>query len=420
MAKKGKMMGSSPKGKKSLSDLLKGFDNDAELIEDSSYSNIDEWIPTGSYILNATLSGSLFGGMPNRRSICLAGESGSGKTYIALSICRHAIELGYEILYCDSEGAVDLETVKRIGIDTSKFIITPVCTVEEFSTFCANIVKMVKETIENGEEPPKFMVVLDSLGNLASSKERNDVVEGTGKRDMTKQQLIRSAFRVIGNDFSKYAIPFIICNHTYEAVGSYIPSKVVSGGGGIIYNASVILMLSKAKLEDKDAEAEAKSRGIEMKRTGIIVNIDPQKQRFAKPIKSRMHISFFKQPNPYVGLETFISWENCGICRGKILSLKEYSKLSENEQSLCYEMVDESTGEIMYVQPKETARSWVCRHLCREIPLADLWTSTVFSESVLKELDDNIIKPTFQLPTYENISEMDDIYEIGAIIGDDV
>ena len=60
----------------SMSDLLGKFQNDVELIEDSSYANIDEWIPTGSYILNATLSGSLFGGVPNRRSLCLAGDSG--------------------------------------------------------------------------------------------------------------------------------------------------------------------------------------------------------------------------------------------------------------------------------------------------------------------------------------------------------
>lgn len=203
-------------GNVSITDLLCKFDNDAEIIEDSQYANIDEWIPTGSYILNATLSGSIFGGMPNRRSICLAGESGSGKTYIALSICRNAISMGYDIIYCDSEGAVDIETVKRIGIDTRKFVIKPVGTVEEFATFSANMVKNISEITENGGTPPKIMVVLDSLGNLASNKEKGDVIDGTGKRDMTKQQLIRSTFRVVGNDFAKLGIPFIICNHTYE------------------------------------------------------------------------------------------------------------------------------------------------------------------------------------------------------------
>ncbi|MGL5691078.1 MAG: hypothetical protein ACRDD8_09680 [Bacteroidales bacterium] len=403
-------------GNMSLTDLLGKFDNDAEIIEDSSYAKIDEWIPTGSYILNATISGSLFRGMPNRRSICLAGESGSGKTYIALSICRHAIEMGYSIIYCDSEGAVDIETVQRIGVDTSKFVIKPVGTVEEFANFSANLVKTLTEAIAAGVTPPKIMVVLDSLGNLASNKEKNDVVEGTGKRDMTKQQLIRSTFRVVGNDFSKLGVPFIINNHTYEVVGSYIPTKAVSGGGGITYNASVILMLSKSKLEDKEAEEAAKKRGIEMKRTGIIVNVDPHKQRFAKPIKSKMHISFFKQPNPYVGLEPFINWESCGVCRGKLLEAKAFEKLSPAEQSLCYTKVNSKTGVTQYVFPKDTVRTLVCRHLDEEVPVNMLFTDTVLPLHVLQELDENIIRPTFELPAFEDISADDDIDEIAKDI----
>lgn len=410
MAKKKNTLDTS-KGKRKLSDLLTKFDNTAECIEESAYATIDEWIPTGSYILNATISGSIFGGIPNRRSICLAGESGSGKTYIALAACRHAIEMGYDIIYCDSEGAVDIETAKRLGIDTKHFFITPVGTVEEFSTFCANLVKGINEDVNNGIEPPKIMVVLDSLGNLASSKEKSDVIEGAGKRDMTKQQMIRSTFRVVGNDFSKLGIPFIINNHTYESMSMYQP-KVVSGGGGIIYNASVILMLSKAKLEDKEADDAAKDKNVNMKRTGIIVNIEPQKSRFARPIKTLMHISFFKQPNPYVGLENFISWEVCGICRGKILSFKEYEKLSSSEQATCYELVEENTGEIRYVYPKITARTLVCKHLGAEVPIGMLWTNTVFTPEVLRELDEKVIKPTFELPTYENISDDDDIDEI--------
>jgi hypothetical protein len=87
------------------------------------------------------------------------------------------------------------------------------------------------------------MVVLDSLGNLSSSKEKADTTSGSDKRDMTKQQTIRRTFRVVGNDFAKNAIPFVICNHVYEKVGSYIPGKEISGGGGIKYNSSIILML---------------------------------------------------------------------------------------------------------------------------------------------------------------------------------
>lgn len=211
-------------------------------------------------------------------------------------------------------------------------------------------------------------------------------------------------------DVHQYTLGNGVVSH--NCVGSYIPTKAVSGGGGIIYNASVILMLSKAKLEDKDSEEEAKKRGVEMKRTGIIVTIDPMKQRFAKPIKSRMHISFFKQPNQYVGLEPFINWDSCGVCRGKLYDFKAYSKLSPVEQSICYEKINEETGEMMYVYPKDTVRTLVCKHLNEEVPINMLFTDTVLTEDVLRQLDENIIRPTFELPSYEMINGDDDIDEI--------
>ncbi|MEG1141612.1 MAG: hypothetical protein RSE41_04055 [Clostridia bacterium] len=335
----------------------------------------------------------------------------TGKTYVALSMCRMAQSMGYDILYCDSEGAIDIDTVRRIGVDTKRFIIQPVTTIQEFSHFAANLAKAVKDEVAAGKEAPKFMVVLDSLGNLSSTKEKDDMVSGSGARDMTKQQLIRGMFRVVGNDFAKLGIPWIINAHTYEKVGSYIPGKEISGGGGIIYNASVILMLSKAKLEDKESEDKAKKAGVEVNRLGIVVTATPQKSRFAKPIKVKFHIPFFKQPNPYVGLETYLSWESCGVVRGKLLTYKEYSKMSEVEQSTCYEMADTETGEIMYVWPRITARTLVCQHLGCEIPIDQLWTPKVFSEEVLRKLDENVIKPTFQLPSYESLDDISELTE---------
>ena len=199
---------------------------------------------------------------------------------------------------------------------------------------------------------------------------------------------------------------------SHNCIGSYIPQKAVSGGGGIIYNASVILMLSKAKLDDKESEDKAKRAGVEANRLGVIVTATPQKSRFSKPIKVKFHIPFFKQPNPYVGLENYISWENCGVVRGKLLNYKEYSKLSPSEQSTCHETVNADTGEMLYVWPRITARTLVCEHLGGEVPLDRLWTSTVFTEEVLKRLDDTVIKPIFQLPSYESLNDFDELSEV--------
>jgi RecA/RadA recombinase len=399
-----------------LSDALDKIAPDGALIDDSPFAKIDEWISTGSYILNAALSGSLFGGLPNRRSLVLAGEEGTGKTYIALSICRKAQEMGYDIIYFDSEGSIDKDFVARLGVDTSKVRLQPVNTIEEFNHIAAQIANSFKEMKENKEELPKIMVVLDSLGNLSSLKEVTDSGEGSDKRDMTKQQQIRKLFRVNGLQFAKYGIPFIINNHVYAAIGSYVPGNVVSGGGGIKYNASIIFELSKKKLDDKEAEQHVKDRNIDAVRVGVTITIKPVKQRFARPIRVELHIPFYKKPNPFVGLEKFVSWESCGIMRGKALTKKEFDKLTEAEQKKCREF--ESDKGTLYAFPKDTARTLVCKHLKGETPLTDLFTERVFTHDVLVELDNNLIKPTFMLPSVESL---DDLTEIGdeLELGDD-
>lgn len=405
-----------------LNDLLSKFSPDGAIIEDSLYARIDEWIPTGSYILNAALSGSLFGGMPNRRSLMFAGETGTGKTYIACSIIRNAQALGYFPIYYDSEGSIDVDFVKRLGIDTNAFRIENVNTIEEFATLAAKLNETISELKKQGKVPPKIIVVLDSLGNLSSTKEKEDTTSGSGKRDMTKQQSIRRMFRVIGNDFAKNAIPFILNNHTYASIGSYIPGQTISGGGGAMFNASIIFTLTKSKLTDKDSEDHVKKQGIEATKIGIVVTVHPFKQRFARPIKVQIHIPFYKKPNPYVGLEKFVNWESCGIIRGKMLTTKDYGKLSPSEQKSCKQFtvpVDSTIKNddgIRYALPKDTARTLVCKHLGGEIPISELYTDKVFTHEVLQQLDDNIIKKTFMLPSIESL---DDLVEISGDLLDD-
>lgn len=407
-----------------LNDILSKISPNGDILEDSIYAKIDEWIPTGSYILNAAISGSLFGGLPNRRSMGLGGESGSGKTYVAMSLCRNAQFMGYNIVYCDSEGAIDVDFVKRLGVDPKRFRIENISTIEEFATLSAKLNESIKGMRDAGKTPPKIMVVLDSLGNLSSTKEKEDTTEGSGKRDMTKQQAVRRTFRVVGNDFAMNAIPFIVCAHTYEKIGSYIPGQEVSGGGGLKYNVSILFMLTKSKLTDKDSEDHVKNQNIEGAKVGIVVTCNPIKQRFARPIKVQIHIPFYKKPNPFVGLEKFISWKTCGIIRGKALTEKEYLKMKSNEQEECFEYTIQSEPDKkgvvetikMYAYPKDTARTLVCKHLGGEVPLSELYTEKVFTQDVLHELDNNIIKKTFMLPSIESL---DDLAEVTSDLIDD-
>jgi len=414
-----------------LNDMLNKIAPDGEMIEVNPIAKIDEWISTGSYILNACLSGSIFGGLPNRRSLVLAGEEGTGKTYIALSICRHGIkDNNYDVIYFDSEGSIDRDFVARLGVDTSHVRLQPVQTVEEFSHIAAQITTAFEAMLEKGERPPKTMVVLDSLGNLSSEKETEDTVEGTNKRDMTKQQAIRKLFRVNGLKFAKLGIPFIINNHTYDSMSMYSP-KEISGGGGVKYNASIILVLGKGKLDDADAEKKAKEQNVEAVKVGVTIYVTPFKQRFAKPIKVQLHIPFYKAPNPYVGLEKFVNWEVCGILRGKALTQKQYEKLDpkkgENQKDCLpfdgFDLVPDEKGVIQkvpngvkWVLPWATAKYLVCKHLGGQVPLIELFTEKVFTQEILKELDEKVIKPTFQLP---DINSLDDLEELSEIIDDE-
>lgn len=396
-----------------LDTVLSKISPKGSIITGNTFSKIDEWIDTGNYLLNAQLTGSLFGGIPNSRSICFAGESGTGKTFLTLNACREAQKMGYNIIYCDSEAAVDEDIMRNFGIDPEKVRYQPVATSLEVRHFVANLCDTLRKAKEKGTELPKIMLVLDSLGNLATTKEKVDAASGSEKKDMTKQQDLRSLFRVITTDLAEFKIPFIFTNHTYASIGSYIPGQTISGGGGAIYNASIILQLSKAQLKEDGTN-----------RTGIIVTSKPAKNRFARPIPIKFHISFIRGMNRFVGLEEYMNWETCGIQRGKLITEKEFNKKSPAEQAEIANTrftVERDNGveEVLYFEGKETSRTIAVRHLADSIKPNELFTAKVITQEVLKELDDNIIKKTFMLPNINELNELEDDEIANTILEDE-
>lgn len=195
---------------------------------------------------------------------------------------------------------------------------------------------------------------------------------------------------------------------SHNSIGSFMGGSTISGGGGGKYSPSIIFTLTKSQLTDKDSEEHVKKIGLEKTRVGIVVTLWPYKQRFARPIPVKIHIPFYKKPNPFVGLEKFVNWKTCGIVRGKMISAKEYAKLSTAEQSKCFEFKS-AEGEIVYAMPRDTARTLVCKHLGGEVPLSELYTEKVFTEEVLHELDENVIKPTFMLPSIESLEDLAEV-----------
>ena len=351
-----------------------------ETLDKSTISEIDHYIPTGNYHLNACLTGSLFGGYPNNRAVALAGPSGTGKTYLILNAIKQAQKQGYSIVFYDSENAVDKSLVEKFGIDPKTFRYEPCNTVQEFRSSVTAITDVLIEQKKKGITLPKIMVVLDSAGNLATQKEIDDAKTGSSKADMTRAKLLKSTFRIIMTQFGICKIPFLFTNHTYQTQDLF--SRQVGGGGtGPEYAASIILFLGKAKLKE----------GIEQ--TGIIVTAKPNKNRFAKPTNIKFHISFNKGMNPYVGLEEYIGWDICGIERGRFITEGAFNKLTDPGKADCriHSFTKDKKEVTVYFQPSPTARKICVKHLNDAVDLNQLYTPQVLTEDVLKLIEPQVV-----------------------------
>ena len=213
-------------------------------------SDVSGWVNTGSFSFNALCSGSMYGGIPNNKITALAGESATGKTYFTLGLCDKFLRDNPtgNVLYFDTESAVTSEMIAERGIDPERVGIFPVSTVEEFRH---QAIKIVDSYIELGkDQKTPIIIILDSLGQLSTSKEMADTAEGKGTRDMTRAQVIKATFRVLTLKLGAAGIPLILTNHTYDVIGSMFPQKEMSGGSGLKYAASTIIFLSKRKVKE--------------------------------------------------------------------------------------------------------------------------------------------------------------------------
>tara|TARA_R100000458_G_C8276065_1_gene251241 strand:- start:2131 stop:3186 length:1056 start_codon:yes stop_codon:yes gene_type:complete len=276
-----------------LQSIIKDSGNEyASIVEEGvEGSDITGFINTGSYALNALLSGDIYKGMPDNKIVALAGESATGKTYFALDVCKKFLSDKEDgiVLYFDTEQAITSDMIKERGIDSSRVAIFPVATVEDFRHQCIKIVDKVLEMPKDERKP--MIVVLDSLGMLSTNKEMTDTAEGKETRDMTRAQLVKSTFRVLTLKLGKAHIPLILTNHTYDVVGSYIPMKEMGGGSGLKYAASTIVYLSKKKIKD----------GTDI--IGNIIKCKLFKSRLTKENKQvEVQLSYDTGLNPYFGL----------------------------------------------------------------------------------------------------------------------
>jgi len=233
-----------------LKDIVKEIGDDYTQLA-ADIEEEERFIDTGSYIFNGLVSGSIFGGVSSNKITAIAGESSTGKTYFSLAVVKNFLDNnpdGY-CLYFDTEAAVNKKLLESRGIDLTRLVVVNVVTIEEFRVKALKAVDKYMKMTEDERKPCMF--VLDSLGMLSTEKEIRDALDDKQVRDMTKSQLVKGAFRMLTLKLGQANIPLIVTNHTYDVIGSYVPTKEMGGGSGLKYAASTIIYLSKKKEKDK-------------------------------------------------------------------------------------------------------------------------------------------------------------------------
>lgn len=364
----------------SLVSNMQNVNPDSHMLSDSPFSKIEKWIGLGNYLLNAQISGDIFGGIPEGRVTGLAGFNGTGKTYLSLNAAREAQELGYNVVWIDTENALDIDGVSKFGIDIKRFAISKCGVVSEVTKYVSNLCDDLLEKVNKGISVPNIFIVIDSIGNLASDKETADAKSGENKADMgARAKDLRKMFRVIINKLGKLKIPMICTNHIGKSVGNAYIENDMGGGEGLKFGASTILFLSKAKLKSNDKEKT---------QTGIIVTSKIRKSRFTiagVPIK--FHISFYKGMNPYLGLEDYVSWDVCGIEAGSI----------------------DKKGN--FVPAGSNVTSYAIKHLNETVKPNHLFTPEIFTQDVLEKLRP-VIMDKFQFKSSDEYSDIDDLLDL--------
>ena len=344
-----------------------------------------KFISTGVYLLNAALSADMLGGgIQHGKIFTVAGDSGTGKSFIALSIARHAQKSGMGVIYIDTEYSIELADLPKYGVDNSpeKFKLINGNKVEEINILLTQLLDSLKEEkMKRGEIEP-FLIVLDSVGQMSSNKEKEDLISGNIKVDMTRAKALAAMFRSINIDLGYLGIPMVVCNHVYLEQGSMYPQEILKGGKALVYSSSVIGMMSKAKLKTQEEDE------MDLGASGIVVTFKTAKNRLAKPKKIKFEISFIHGMNPYTGLDAFCRpefYQEIGIAQGK-------------------EEVDKSTGEITF---KPGGHRWFVRHLDKSVTTKQLFSPNVFTDEVLQRMAP-IVNGYFKYKSFDEMQEFEE------------
>ena len=263
------------------------------------FNDPTDWISTGNHALNFAISGDFNKGVPLGKVTVFAGESGSGKSYICSgNLVRHAQQQGIFVVLIDTENALDEPWLHALGVDTSeeKLLKLNMAMIDDVAKTISEFMKEYKAMA--GDDKPKVLFIIDSLGMLLTPTDVNQFESGDMKGDMgRKPKALTSLVRNCVNMFGSHNVGLVATNHTYASQDMFDPDDKISGGQGFIYASSIVVAMRKLKLkEDDDGNKISDVRGI---RAACKV----MKTRYAKPFESvQVKIPYETGMNPYSGL----------------------------------------------------------------------------------------------------------------------
>ena len=290
-------------------DTLKIFEKldklnpEAKFLSDSALSTVTDYHDTGCMVLNAIISGSMFGGVPKGRICGFAGPSQAGKTYITNKILAKAQQAGMIPVIFDTEMAVDERACRGVGLDPDTVKYVPVQTVES----CRNQLVAFLDSVIEAKAQGKFIICIDSLGNLASQKEIDDVEKGKTAMDMgTRAKGLKSMMRTLTFKAAQANVTVLFVNHTYDDPGAMFPTlvKSQSGGKGPVYLASVLVQLAKRDEKQDKTKDDDEMLPEANKYSGVTLRALTVKNRFVPPfLEAEMYLNFKTGLDKYSGLK---------------------------------------------------------------------------------------------------------------------
>jgi RecA/RadA recombinase len=272
-------------------------------LNNSTLSTVNDWIDTGSMVLNALISGSLYGGVPNGRITQLAGPSGAFKTGVVLNIIANAQKKGMIPVIFDTEGAIDPESAVKFGVDITRVKYVGCESVEQTRNAIHKFLNKVREQKQFG----KFVIVIDSLANLNSEMELSRMDKDSMSADMgTFAKSIKSLLKRCTNLSTLTKTPIIVTNHVYDDPSAMYPSleKNMPGGKAAVYLPSVTVQLARKLVKSSEnKQVDDKLSASQKNYSGVVIRALTVKNRFIKQyLEGEFYLSFSKGIDRYFGL----------------------------------------------------------------------------------------------------------------------